>query len=569
MSDIIEVIKDVTTVTIASDGPQGPAGPTGPTGPEGAAGPQGPSGVISVVAPITNTGTSTSAIIGINAGVANGVATLDSSGLVPTNQLPALAITNTFVVASQAAMLALTAETGDVAIRTDLNESYILTASPASTLANWQELLTPPDAVSSVDGRVGTVTLTDKYAQLATANTFTGGVQQITTASAATKGLIVKGSASQTANLFEVQDSSGNVLHNLSPTQLVLTNSTAAAGDRGLLIRQSFASIGGATAALQKSRGSSGSPAVVVSGDIIGSLSFSSYNGSAYTSDTTLIGASVSGVSGSNISQSVFITTGTSPTANYNPNLLVHHNGGVGIGGSFGSIIGTLTAPTAALQVNSIAVATPVLIARGAASQTGNLQEWQNSAGTTLTKITSGGNIETVATGSYIRATDDNGVLGWTSSFMTRSSATGLVTFTLQNFSGAGFQINSGNAASKPLVVKGAASQTANLQEWQDSTAAVIARVDSAGRLITTLGSQTPLLYDTGGTLAAINFGSSRNVGLFSLTGSFGSGGGVLGIANAGTVPTTNPSGGGILYVESGALKYRGSSGTVTTLGAA
>jgi hypothetical protein len=30
--------------------------------------------------------------------------------------------------------------------------------------------------------------------------------------------------------------------------------------------------------------------------------------------------------------------------------------------------------------------------------------------------------------------------------------------------------------------------------------------------------------------------------------------------------PTSNPSGGGFLYVESGALKYRGSSGTVTTI---
>jgi hypothetical protein len=40
-------------------------------------------------------------------------------------------------------------------------------------------------------------------------------------------------------------------------------------------------------------------------------------------------------------------------------------------------------------------------------------------------------------------------------------------------------------------------------------------------------------------------------------------------IRNAGTVPTGNPSGGGFLYCEGGALKYRGSSGTITTLGAA
>lgn len=42
---------------------------------------------------------------------------------------------------------------------------------------------------------------------------------------------------------------------------------------------------------------------------------------------------------------------------------------------------------------------------------------------------------------------------------------------------------------------------------------------------------------------------------------------GVIGIAN-GTAPTTSPAGIGQLYVEAGALKYRGSSGTVTTLGA-
>jgi hypothetical protein len=36
-----------------------------------------------------------------------------------------------------------------------------------------------------------------------------------------------------------------------------------------------------------------------------------------------------------------------------------------------------------------------------------------------------------------------------------------------------------------------------------------------------------------------------------------------------GTAPTANLTGGGILYVEAGALKYRGSSGTITTIGPA
>jgi hypothetical protein len=39
----------------------------------------------------------------------------------------------------------------------------------------------------------------------------------------------------------------------------------------------------------------------------------------------------------------------------------------------------------------------------------------------------------------------------------------------------------------------------------------------------------------------------------------------VIGIAN-GTAPSSSPAGMGQLYVESGALKYRGSSGTVTTI---
>ncbi len=91
-------------------------------------------------------------------GAANGIAQLGSDGKVPAAQIPAIAISDTFVVASQAAMLALTAERGDVAVRTDLSKSFILAAEPASTLANWQELLTPASPVTSVFGRTGAVT---------------------------------------------------------------------------------------------------------------------------------------------------------------------------------------------------------------------------------------------------------------------------------------------------------------------------------------------------------------------------------------------------------------------------
>ena len=68
--------------------------------------------------------------------------------------------------------------------------------------------------------------------------------------------------------------------------------------------------------------------------------------------------------------------------------------------------------------------------------------------------------------------------------------------------------------------------------------------------------------------LARLTVQNGGNIGL-NTTSQFGGGQLVLGIANATTVPTTNPTGGGVVYTEAGALKYRGSSGTVTTLAAA
>jgi hypothetical protein len=96
-----------------------------------------------------------------NTGTGSGnVPILDSSGKLADSVVPKIAMTNTYVVASQTAMLALSnAQEGDVAVRTDLNKSFILKASPYSTLANWQELLTPTDAVTSVNGSTGAVTI--------------------------------------------------------------------------------------------------------------------------------------------------------------------------------------------------------------------------------------------------------------------------------------------------------------------------------------------------------------------------------------------------------------------------
>ena len=91
----------------------------------------------------------------------NGVASLDAAGKIPAGQIPAISFSNTFIVANQASMLAIPgALKGDVAIRTDNSKNFVLGATPATSLDNWIELLTPAPPVQSVNGQTGTVNIT-------------------------------------------------------------------------------------------------------------------------------------------------------------------------------------------------------------------------------------------------------------------------------------------------------------------------------------------------------------------------------------------------------------------------
>ena len=82
------------------------------------------------------------------------------SGKVPTSQLPAEAMTDFLgVVASQAAMLALTGQRGDWATRSDRGTDWQLIAEPSTALASWREKVYPASPVSSVAGRTGAIVL--------------------------------------------------------------------------------------------------------------------------------------------------------------------------------------------------------------------------------------------------------------------------------------------------------------------------------------------------------------------------------------------------------------------------
>ena len=57
-------------------------------------------------------------------------------------------------------MLALTAQQGDVCLRTDESKTYILAGTDPKVLANWKLWLTPGCDVLSVNGKTGVIVLT-------------------------------------------------------------------------------------------------------------------------------------------------------------------------------------------------------------------------------------------------------------------------------------------------------------------------------------------------------------------------------------------------------------------------
>lgn len=108
------------------------------------------------LAKITDAGTAASRDVGTAEG---NLVSVGADGKINETLLPKIAITDTHVVADEAEMLALTAEKGDVAIRTDLNRSFILKQAPADNLANWLELKSPECTVFSVNGKQGDIVL--------------------------------------------------------------------------------------------------------------------------------------------------------------------------------------------------------------------------------------------------------------------------------------------------------------------------------------------------------------------------------------------------------------------------
>lgn len=133
------------------------------------------------------------------------VPVLDSNGKLNLSTIPAVAVTDVFTADSEEAMLALDADKGDLCIRSDSNETYLLMDDPATTLSNWVQI-SNTNSVTSVNNKTGAVTLSYADVGAVAKNTdITGSTKcKITYDS---KGLVTAGSDLQASDIPDLSSS--------------------------------------------------------------------------------------------------------------------------------------------------------------------------------------------------------------------------------------------------------------------------------------------------------------------------------------------------------------------------
>jgi hypothetical protein len=208
------------------------------------------------------------------------------------------------------------------------------------------------------------------------------------------------------------------------------------------------------------------------------------------------------------------------------------------------NITGDVTGTTAASAISSLAVSK---LAAGTSAQV-----LLNSATPTPTWATLSGDLTTSATGVITITQVQAGELTFGSSTGTINAVIGATAPGLTQ------TIPSTDIIPNNMTI---AAQSAELAASTHKTGANLILSSGAGATTTGIGGAIVLLPGTGTSV-------NGNISLFQSAGSFGSGGGVIFAANAGTVPTANPSGGNLIYSTGGALTSRGSTGGITTVGA-
>jgi hypothetical protein len=196
---------------VGPQGPTGPTGDTGPSGPEGATGatgPSGPSGIISVTGPITNTGTSTAAVVGIDQtslSIANTQVT--GLGTASTKDIPASGnASSTQVVYGSDTRLSDVRTPADLSVTTgkivDANVTNIKLANSGLTLGSTA--LTLGETTTTVAGLTLTAPVISSISNTGTLTLPTATTNILGMNLATAKGDLLAASASNTLVRFPV-----------------------------------------------------------------------------------------------------------------------------------------------------------------------------------------------------------------------------------------------------------------------------------------------------------------------------------------------------------------------------
>jgi len=271
------------------------------------------------------------------------------------------------------------------------------------------------------------------------------------------------------------------------------------------------------------------------------------------TSAVAGTGISVSGATGAvTITNSLPFTPGADLAGSTSTNQWVQSisgnagaGGTVNIGGSAGTILSWKAAQTNAEITQDTPVSDVATHTMTIQSQAAEAAAATNRTGADL-NLTAGAGATTNGTGGNINLS-----VSAPTGTGTRSAATvfeqGVPAVKFQNLASV---IGTGGWA-EWLGTAAAPSSSNFAMGGDNSTNLSINAPQTSSTLYMTIGGATP------GEVSMISTGTE----FFGTSQQFGGGSQVIGLANATTTPTTNPSGGGVLYESGGAFEHRGAGG--------
>lgn len=312
--------------------------------------------------------------------------------------------------------------------------------------------------------------------------------------------LALRGATSQTANLQEWRNSSGTVLASMSAA--------------GIVTASGYVSLDSSSSFRYLALGISASVSPF-GGTAVGGYASASHDSVAVGSNASASATLAVAIGGGSNYGGVTTASGTGSIA-IGWNARATATDSVAIGDGVQTAVAGQFKITNNVLITAYSLAGIPLTVKGVASQTANLQEWQNSSATVLSSVKASGIVTTYlgsgATasaseafrmefgtgGGYahsIRTSHDGGATNVNQ--MMLSVATGISTqINVLSLTGLGrvgvnstdpeaaFHVNSLAAATKGVIVRAATSQSANLQEWQNSGGTVLSSITKDGVVV-------------------------------------------------------------------------------------